>query len=1150
MFNKLIETQTGIPDSEIVLAGDFNFVMTDADSANRTATNIELQCRTLVKRNLKRLGLYDCYRSIYTDGGFTWSRGDCMSRLDMIFVTKTLHQQLLHAKVHWSFDDSDHAMIEATFKIKSEFSRGPGLLRINADILDHVEILDRVKSELQIQIEQIPDNWNPHVKLDFLKSSIRSIISFESGKKKKVDNLELQSVTEQINYLNSIKEKIVTGEIRDPQLLDDVVSAIRVLEEEHKVFLNNLSKKLSIRAKTKWFDEGERSNKYFLNIIKKRSQQTLITKLVTNNSIHENQESIMKHITEFYKTLYDEKETETNFDDLLSECPALDDDDREGLDREITLEELERVLKETGDSAPGPDGIPYKVYRKLWAQTGPFLLNAWKYSLQVNILPYDQRLSAITLLPKEGKDLDKIENWRPITLTNCDLKIFTKLISDRVSKVLNKLIHPCQTAYIPGRVVHDNLRTFDFYNKYCKEHDIDALLISLDAKKAFDSVSHKYMHKVLSAYGFSNQFIDTVKLLYKDIQAQILVNGYKSVIIKILRSVKQGDALSCALFILCIDPLIRKIDSDPAIKPIQVAPSRYTEIKIREKICGFADDIGLVVNNDRLTIVNIFKVYSLFSRLSGIELNIDKTEIMSLKDDSSMVPFVSRPINIEGTIIHTRESVKICGITFSCNNNISYQKNISDKIVRMERQLIIWLQRNLSVEGKNLIVKTFGLSQLIYSLQMCEIRDNDLTDIERLIFKFLWNKRWVGSVAPDRIKRNFLKLPYDKGGICVPDIRILNKSLKVKQFLRAMKSSHPIKLMQMYLLENKGYFEYYKVEYSNICKADPIIREYQLMCNNLTDFGRSQANVRPLQEPCQISGCIEMIASTDVLEYLQRKKYHLLLNRYGRLANLGIATYFQLLNEARFPRSDEIGDLAKYIIRFFPEPWGEAVTLLDEVNSEVTYEEVFPINNKLIKHSKVTVKLLRQSLTNMIEVPLAPFLVQGKFHLDDLPNHNPFLLIRKAIHAPRDKFFKYRILHGDIFCNERMFRFGMTNTPLCSFCVGGQSVETIRHLLWDCPRSKSVWRVMSELVNRYYNQNYINYNSIVLGSKDPIMLIEALILSLLKLIVIKDRTNVITVEMINSQIKMQYILEKYAMRNNIAKFNKRWEKLKNLIEHL
>jgi len=108
--------------------------------------------------------------------------------------------------------------------------------------------------------------------------------------------------------------------------------------------------------------------------------------------------------------------------------------------------------------APGPDSIPYKVYKKLWWQTGPFLLNAWTYSLQLGILPYDQRLSIITLLPKEGKDTTKIENWRPITLTNCDLKIFTKLLANIVSKVLDKLIHPCQTVYILGRVVHDNLR--------------------------------------------------------------------------------------------------------------------------------------------------------------------------------------------------------------------------------------------------------------------------------------------------------------------------------------------------------------------------------------------------------------------------------------------------------------------------------------------------------------------------------------------------------------------------------------------------------------------------------------------------------------------------------------------------------------------
>jgi len=341
------------------------------------------------------------------------------------------------------------------------------------------------------------------------------------------------------------------------------------------------------------------------------------------------------------------------------------------------------------------------------------------------------------------------------------------------------VIHPSQTAYIPGRVVHDNLRVFDFYNKYCRENDIDALLVSLDAKKAFDSVSHKYMHKVLKSYGFSDNFIEMVKLLYRDIQATILVNGYKCTIIKILRSVKQGDALSCALFILCIDPLIRKLETNPDIKPVQIPESRYTGIKIKSKVGGFADDIGVASNNDPTSIKGIFEVYKIFSKLSGIELNLTKTEILKLNVNSVQQYFVPEEIELETSIIRTKESITICGICFSNNTNIEYEKNVLDKIRKMERQLIIWLQRGLSMEGKSLIVKTFGLSQLIYSLQMCKINESKLLDIERMIFKFLWNNKWVGNVAPDRIKRAVLKLKYERGGLQVPDVKTMNVALKI-----------------------------------------------------------------------------------------------------------------------------------------------------------------------------------------------------------------------------------------------------------------------------------------------------------------------------------------------------------------------------------
>ena len=80
---------------------------------------------------------------------------------------------------------------------------------------------------------------------------------------------------------------------------------------------------------------------------------------------------------------------------------------------------------------------------------GPVILSAWKHSLNTGNLPTSHLESVITLLPKEGKDTKDIKNWRPITLSNCDSKIITKAISLKTSKVLESIIDPSQTAYVP-----------------------------------------------------------------------------------------------------------------------------------------------------------------------------------------------------------------------------------------------------------------------------------------------------------------------------------------------------------------------------------------------------------------------------------------------------------------------------------------------------------------------------------------------------------------------------------------------------------------------------------------------------------------------------------------------------------------------------
>jgi exonuclease III len=1147
LFNRIIELQRDFPGTEIIFAGDFNLVLDDIDSVNRATTNSELQCRNFIKRNISRLDLKDSYRRAHIKGGFSWARGSCMSRLDLILVSSDLAESLTSSKVDWAFDDSDHAMVESNFKLITSFEKGPGLVRVNAEILDKESTLEQVKSDLNNLLEQIPEHWNPHMKLDFVKTSIRGVMSVISGKVKKIESIEQDAISEQINTLMATKEKLELGEINSPELKNSIDQALAVLEGERNDFLDRLSKRLSLRAQVKWYEEGERSNKYFLNIIKKRTEQQMITKLTSQNRAFETQKDIMEHVTNFYEKLYSYKETNDNCDNFLSDLPKLNVEDNRMLDQEITLEELKKVVDGCGDSAPGPDGISYKIYRKLWPIVGHFLLDAWKYSLSIGILPLDQRVSAITLLPKVGKNPEKIENWRPITLSNCDLKIFTKLISNRVSRVLEKLIHPSQTAYVPGRAVHDNLRMFNFYNDYCKTHNVDALLISLDAKKAFDSVSHKYLHKVLLAYGFSNEFIDTVKLLYNDIKANILVNGYKSVIIKILRSVKQGDALSCALFILCIDPLIRKIENNPEIKPVQIPRSGLTGIQISNKIGGFADDIGVAINNDERSIHNVFTDYDLFSSLSGIELNLDKTEVLKMNCNTLHEDHVPQEIMIKGERVLTVESLSICGVSFSNNVNIAYENNILDKIFRMERQLIMWLQRPLSMEGKILIVKVFGMSQLIYILQMCEISPSEIADIERMIFKFLWNKRWVGTIAPDRIKRSILKLPYEKGGLQVPDVAIMDKALKVKQFIRAMSTNHPINLIQKFLLEKVGYDDYYKIEYAKLCKSDIVIRTYQLTCNFLTDQFRSECSNLPLPDPDGLINPISVVASTEVLEYLMRKKELMLINRYGALANVGICTLRQLYNESIYPRNDNLGNLAKYIISFLPHGWKVALGTGIGVNAEVTYENEFPsLDNQFCMPSQVTVKLLRKLLSERELVPIYPFMDYVKFQIAE-PGDNltPFRVIRKNIKVPRDKFFKYRILMGDVFCKSRMFKFKMVNSALCDFCNNQHIVEDIKHMLWDCPRAQILWVYLKNLIGQSYGVDYISYKTIVVGQEATISVVETLIILTLKLIMVKERSTEVTVEQLENKIKAQYFIEKCSLKQQ--NFQNRWGSMEQLL---
>ena len=235
-----------------------------------------------------------------------------------------------------------------------------------------------------------------------------------------------------------------------------------------------------------------------------------------------------------------------------------------------------------------------------------------------------------------------------------------------MAKVMDSVIDTNQTAYVPGRSVMDNIRCNMFLKKHCERRKVDAVLISLDAKKAFDSVDHNYIRKTLENYGFGPVFISYFNTLYNDITARVLVNGFFSETIKIERGVKQGDALSCAIFILCIDPLLRNLNANKKIKSIALE-TKITKKVVCHKASGYADDISIVCRGDNESVQMVFDEYQRLTDRSGLTLNADKTEILRLDGGDLRnynIHYDNHRINIE-----TVRLIKICGIVF-CSDRL------------------------------------------------------------------------------------------------------------------------------------------------------------------------------------------------------------------------------------------------------------------------------------------------------------------------------------------------------------------------------------------------------------------------------------------------------------------------------------------------
>ena len=286
------------------------------------------------------------------------------------------------------------------------------------------------------------------------------------------------------------------------------------MRSEKVVIIEGKGERLAENLGTKWYNEGKKSTKYFLRIPKRQVPEKLGKLEESNGEVTMDEEEIEREIIDLFWNLYETYKTNIDVNDdpiFFNEMNPISGESENLIEQQIEVDDLWKTLRTWEDSAPGRDGISYLIIAALREHFGTALKHSWDYSLFTGKLMPSHKVSFLRLILKAGKDPKRLTNWRPITPSNCDHKLITKMYLSRICEEVSAIIKARQTAYLKGGFINDNVRSLIVsINVANLEANVDGLIVSLDANKAFDSVKHSYIEKCIESFGLK-KFVPVFK---------------------------------------------------------------------------------------------------------------------------------------------------------------------------------------------------------------------------------------------------------------------------------------------------------------------------------------------------------------------------------------------------------------------------------------------------------------------------------------------------------------------------------------------------------------------------------------------------------------------------------------------------------------
>ena len=461
------------------------------------------------------------------------------------------------------------------------------------------------------------------------------MFKFTSNLRRLKSTLKVWNRSKFSNYRTQMEKNTNQLHLVESKLLSNLYSRrlndwhTRLLKQREKLLLFN-KRYWGNFARKKWLVDGDRHSRYFHQSAKSKSNRSSILRIKDASGIWIEDLQGIRHqfLQDFVCRFTTARESLTRLPNSLTST-VVTAEENESLIKPVTDEEIhDAVFQMDPHKAPGSDGFGASFYQDHWASIKEPLCMAIKEFFRTSKLLKAVNHTLIALIPKVANPVTTAQ-FRPISLCNTIYKIVAKILVNRMKPILQRIIHPAQSAFIPNRTIHDNiLIAHEIVNKF--KHFTGKkgfVALKLDMEKAYDRIEWDFLLGCLKSLGFHDTWTKWIKECISTVSYSILINNESHGFFKPSRGLRQGDPLSPYLFTICMDVLAKRLFT------ISLSPKTGLGIKIapnavRIPCLLFADDSLLFCKASSQACRTLKEVLDVFCMQSGQLVNFQKSRIL------------------------------------------------------------------------------------------------------------------------------------------------------------------------------------------------------------------------------------------------------------------------------------------------------------------------------------------------------------------------------------------------------------------------------------------------------------------------------------------------------------------------------------------